>query len=310
MGSDSKDGDFIEKIFIASTHDYLMVFTDNGRCYWLKVYQIPSLTRQSKGRNIVNLLELGDCKVMSIINVRDFDSGSLVFATRKGIVKKTLLSAYGNIRSNGVNAIKLDEDDDLISVLKTNGADELVLATRNGMSIRFNENDVRNMGRVSRGVKGIKLKGDDMVVGMVVLEEGCSLLTVCEKGFGKRTNTDEYRIQSRGGSGIINIKTTDRNGKVVAVIPVSEAHEIMMITRNGIIIRTGIDELREIGRNTAGVRMIKVGEDDTVVSAARIIKDDSDDVEEVQSDMPQESVIDNVETNNEIESDIAEQTQE
>ena len=312
MGSDSKDGDFIEKIFIASTHDYLMVFTDNGRCYWLKVYQIPSLTRQSKGRNIVNLLELGDCKVMSIINVRDFDSGSLVFATRKGIIKKTLLSAYGNIRSNGVNAIKLDEDDDLISVLKTNGSDELVLATRNGMSIRFNENDVRNMGRVSRGVKGIRLKGDDMVVGMVVLEDGCSLLTVCEKGYGKRTNTDEYRIQSRGGSGIINIKTTDRNGKVVAIIPVSEAHEIMMITRNGIIIRTGIDELREIGRNTAGVRMIKVGEDDTVVSAARIVKDDSDDAEEVQSDVPQEPVIDNAETNTEIESegDNAEQTQE
>ncbi|MFI4912754.1 MAG: DNA gyrase subunit A [Sedimentisphaeraceae bacterium JB056] len=289
MGSDSKDGDFIELLFVASTHDYLIVFTDDGRCYWIKVYQLPSLSRQSRGRNIVNLLDLGDSRIMSIINVRDFDSGNLIFATRKGIVKKTLLSAYGNIRSNGVNAIKLDDDDDLISVLKTSGDDEIVLATKNGMSIRFHEDDARPLGRVSRGVKGIKLKGDDEVVGMVVLEEGCSLLTVCERGYGKRTNTDEYRVQSRGGSGIINIKTTERNGKVVAVMPVSDMHELMMITRNGIIIRTGLDELREIGRNTAGVRMIKVGDDDAVVSAARIMRDEESEEDQMTDDQVSDS---------------------
>jgi DNA gyrase subunit A len=290
MGTDSKDGDFIELIFVASTHDYLIVFTDDGRCYWIKVYQLPSLSRQSRGRNIVNLLNLGDARIMSILNVRDFDSGNLIFATRKGIVKKTLLSAYGNIRANGVNAIKLDDDDDLISVLKTSGNDEIVLATRNGMSIRFHEDDARPMGRVSRGVKGIKLKGDDEVVGMVVLEEGCSLLTVCERGYGKRTSTEEYRVQSRGGSGIINIKTTERNGNVVAVIPVTDMHELMMITRKGIIIRTGLDELREIGRNTAGVRMIKVADDDSVVSAARILRDeDADDDDELVAEETQAS---------------------
>ncbi len=280
MASDSKDGDFIEHLFVASTHDYLIVFTNDGRCYWIKVYQLPNLTRQSKGRNIINLLNLGDARVMSIINVRNFDSGHLVFATRKGIIKKTLLSAYGNIRSNGVNAIKLDADDDLIKVVKTDGTNEIMLATKNGMSIRFNEDDARPMGRVSRGVKGIRLKGSDEVVAMIVIEPDCSIMTVCERGFGKRTGIEEYRLQSRGGSGIINIKTTSRNGKVVAVMTVNENHELMMITRNGIIIRTGIDDLREIGRNTAGVRMIKVAEDDAVVSAARIMRDEDDDADE------------------------------
>lgn len=279
MGSDAKDGDFIERLFVASTHDYLMVFTNDGRCYWIKVYQLPNLTRQSKGRNIVNLLELGDAKIMSIINVRSFEEGELVFATKNGIIKKTQLSAYGNIRTNGVNAIKLDDGDDLISVAITGGNDEILLATRNGMSIRFNEKDARSMGRVSRGVKGIKLKGDDQVVGMVILEDNCSILTICERGYGKRTNVEEYRMQSRGGSGIINIKTTERNGNVVAVMSVTDSHEIMMITRNGIVIRTGLDELREIGRNTAGVRMIKVADDDAVVAAAKIIKDEDEEID-------------------------------
>ena len=282
IGSDSKDGDFIEHLFIASTHDYLMVFSNDGRCHWIKVYQLPNLTRQSKGRNIVNLLALGDVKIMSIINVREFDERNLVFATRNGIVKKTVLSAYGNVRANGVNAINLDEDDDLIGVAITNGNDEIMLATRNGMSIKFNENDVRQMGRVSRGVKGIKLKAKDQVIGMVILEEGSSILTVCENGYGKRTSAQEYRLQSRGGMGIINIKKTTRNGSVVAVMPVTDGDEIMMITRNGIIIRTGLEEMREIGRNTAGVRMIRVADDDAVVSTARIVKDDSDDSDVLQ----------------------------
>ncbi|ARN56229.1 DNA gyrase subunit A [Sedimentisphaera salicampi] len=273
IGSDSKDDDFIERLFIASTHDYLMVFTDNGRCYWLKVYRIPNLSRQSKGRSIANLLELGDSRIMSIINVREFDQRNLIFATRKGIVKKTVLEAYGNVRANGVNAIKLDEDDDLISVGITGGSDEILLATKNGMSIRFSEEDVRQMGRTARGVKGIRLKSDDKAVGMIILEPGSSILTICENGFGKRTALSEYRLQSRGGSGIINIKKSDRNGDVVAVMPAADKDDIMMITRNGIIIRTGLEEVREIGRNTAGVRLIKLGKDDQVVSTARIVNE-------------------------------------
>ena len=275
-GSGSKDGDFIEHLFIASTHDYLMVFTSDGKCYWLKVYQLPSMSRQSKGRSIANLLELGEAKIMSIINVRDFDDRQLIFATSNGIVKKTILSAYGNVRSKGVQALKLEDDDALIGVAITSGYDDVVLATSNGMSIRFNEGDVRSMGRVSRGVKGITLRDEDKVVGMVIVEEDASILTICEYGYGKRTDMAEYRQQSRGGVGIINIKTTDRNGKVVAIQIVRQGDELMMITKNGIIIRTGIEDVRVIGRNTAGVRMIKLDESDTVVSAQRLVIEDED----------------------------------
>jgi len=269
-GSSSKDGDFIEHIFVASTHDYLMVFTSNGKCHWIKVYKVPSMSRQSKGRNIANLLDLGDAKIMSILNVREFDERQLLFATKNGIIKKTILSAYGNVRANGVQAIKLDEDDDLIGVAITSGTDDVMLGTRNGMSIRFNEKDARSMGRVSRGVKGIKLRGDDKVVGMVIPEQDSSILTVCEKGFGKRTEICEYRQQSRGGVGIINIKSSDRNGKVVVMKAVSPDDELMLITKKGIIIRTGLEDVRSIGRNTAGVKIIRLGEGDVVVSAERI----------------------------------------
>ncbi len=275
-GSSSKDGDFIEHIFVASTHDYLMVFTNDGKCYWIKVYRVPSMSRQSKGRSIANLLDLGDAKIMSIINVREFDDRQLMFATKKGIVKKTVLNAYGNVRANGVRAIKLDEDDDLIGVSITSGYDDILLGTANGMSIRFNEQDVRPMGRVSRGVKGIKLRGDDAVVGMVIAEKDSTILTVCEKGYGKRTELSEYRQQTRGGIGIINIKCTSRNGKVVAVKSVKNDDELMLITKNGIIIRVGLDDIRSIGRNTAGVRVIRLDEGDIVVSAERIAAEGDD----------------------------------
>ncbi|MGE4285849.1 MAG: DNA gyrase subunit A [Phycisphaerae bacterium] len=281
IGSDSKDGDFIEHIFVASTHDYLMVFTDDGRCHWVKVYRLPNLTRQSKGRNIVNLLELGEAKVMRIINVREFDDDhNLVFATRNGVVKKTVLSAYGNVRAKGVNAIKLDDDDALVSVAITSGNDEIFLGTRDGFSIRFNEKDVRQMGRVSRGVRGIKLRGDDEVVAMIILEEGGSILTVCEKGYGKRSREEDYRAQGRGGMGVRNIKTTERNGKVAAIMAVTDSDDVMMITKNGIVVRIGLEAVREIGRNAAGVKLISFKEDeDVVVSAARIVRDEENDVE-------------------------------
>lgn len=280
IGSNMKEGDFLEHLFVASTHDYLLFFTSKGICHWLKVYSIPEMTRQSKGRNIVNLLSLPpDETVMSIINVREFDdSRYLMTATKNGVVKKTVLSAYGNPRSNGLIALKLDENDDLIGAAITSGKDEIVLGTRNGMAIRFNESDVRPMGRVSMGVRGIKLRDGDAVVDMVVAEPEASLLTVCERGFGKRTALEDYRVQSRGGLGLINIKTTERNGKVVALKAVHDDDDLMMITANGMIVRTGLSELRAIGRNTAGVRMISLRDGDKLVAVARlIIEDDGND---------------------------------
>jgi DNA gyrase subunit A len=278
IGSDTKEGDFLEHLFTASTHDYLLVFTNRGKCYWLKVYDVPSMSRQSKGRNIVNLLKLGNQQVTSIINVSRFDdetdrSGEerqLVMGTKNGLVKKTRLSAYSNPRSTGVIAIKLEPNDALIGVALTKGKDHIILGTRDGMAIRFDEKQVRSIGRVSRGVIGIKLRSKDSVVGMVIGEEKSSLLTVCENGYGKRTSLEDYRPQGRGGLGLINIKTTKRNGKVVALKAVHDKDDLMMITANGIIIRTGLEQIRTIGRNTQGVRLIKLGSGDKLVAVEKI----------------------------------------
>ena len=278
IGSDTKEGDFIEHLFSASTLDYLLIFTNRGKCYWLKVYDVPSMSRQSKGRSIANLLKLGDQKIASIINVRKFDAESerqLVMATKNGLVKKTRLAAYSNPRATGVIAIRLDPNDDVIGVGLTTGSDHIVLGTRDGMTIRFDEKQVRSMGRVSRGVIGIRLRAGDSVVDMVIAEEKAALLTVCENGYGKRTGLDNYRPQSRGGLGLINIKTTARNGKVVALKAVQYADELMMITAKGIIIRTGLDQIRSIGRNTQGVRLIKLKSGDKLVAAEKIVSENA-----------------------------------
>ncbi|MBN1805675.1 MAG: DNA gyrase subunit A [Sedimentisphaerales bacterium] len=284
IGSVTKEGDFVEHLFVASTHDYLLIFTNRGKCYWLKVYDIPSMSRQSKGRNIVNLLNLGTQKVASIINVSSFDEEEqdeeqqrqLVMATKNGIVKKTRLSAYSNPRQTGVIAINLDPTDDLICVALTTGKDHIVLGTSDGMTIRFDESQVRSMGRASRGVIGIKLRQGDTVVDMVIVEEKAALFTVCENGYGKRTGLENYRPQSRGGVGLKNIKTSDRNGKVVALKAVQNKDDLMMITATGMIIRTGLDEIRSIGRNTQGVRLINLKPGDKLVAAEKIIAEDSD----------------------------------
>jgi len=276
IGSATREGDFIEDIFTASTLDYLLVFTSRGICHWLRVYGIPTMSRQSKGRNIVNLLRLRDEKITSIINVRKFDDRQLVMATQNGLVKKTVLGAYGRPRASGVIAIKLDLDDDLIGVAVTSGEDEIILGTREGMALRFGEKQARSMGRVSRGVKGIKLRSGDKVVDMVIPRKGSTLLTVCEKGYGKRTNLEDYRPQRRGGLGLINIKTTARNGKVVALKAVDGNDELMMITAKGMIVRTGLDEVRAIGRNTAGVRMIKLKAGDKLVAVERLVIEDDE----------------------------------
>ncbi len=274
IGSNTKQDDFIEHLFVAGTHDYLCCFTNRGRCYWQRVYGIPSLSRQSRGRSIANLLRLGkDENIAEILPVRQFDEQMLVFATQHGYVKKTPLAAFSNIRKVGINAISLNPGDNGIGTRIPRGDDEVILGTRDGMTIRFHEDDARAMGRTARGVRGIKLRSDDQVVDMVVARLGSSLLTVCENGYGKRTDLKDYRRQKRGGIGLINIKTTQRNGKVVALKAVTDNDDLMLISSKGIIIRTGLEQVRDIGRNTQGVRLIRLDEGDKLVAVARIVKE-------------------------------------
>ena len=288
VGADSKEGDFIEHLFIGSTHDYLMFFTNLGRCYWQKVYDVPQMSRQSKGRSIANLVEMqADEKLAAVLVVRDFsdEAKHLVMTTAKGIIKKTLLKAYGNPTKRGIIAIGLDKGDSVIGVGVTNGKDQIVLATRSGMAVRFEETEVRDMGRQAGGVKGVELEKGDEVVEMVIVPQGLdhgdnqvTLLTACEHGYGKRTRVEEYRLTHRGGKGVINIRTTDRNGPVVSVKPVTDNDELMMITRNGQVVRIGVTgELREMGRATQGVRLIRLDEGDILVNVARVAPEDKDD---------------------------------
>jgi len=282
-GAGMKEGDFVENLFIASTHDYILFFTDMGKVYWLKVYDIPHFGRVARGRAIVNLLDLGkDENVTSTIPIRMFDDRQLVMATQKGIIKKTILSAFGRPKKGGIISILLDSGDKLIGVKLTSGGQEIVLGTENGKAIRFSEDDVRSVGRATRGVKGIVLQGDDKVKGIVVVDKNATLLTVCENGFGKRTDYSEYSVQRRSGQGVINIKTTERNGKVVALINVSDEDEIMMMTANGMVIRAAINTIRSIGRNTQGVTLISLKKGDKLVSVAPVVSEGKEEVEETE----------------------------
>ena len=284
-GAGMKEGDFVENLFIASTHDYILFFTDMGKVYWQKVYDVPSASRIARGRAIVNLLELDkDENVTSTIPVRNFDDRQLVMATKNGIIKKTVLSAFGRPTKGGIISIRLDSGDKLIGVKLTQGGQEIVLGTENGKAIRFSEDDVRSMGRATRGVKGIGLKGDDKVKGIVVVDKNATLLTVCENGFGKRTDYSEYSVQRRSGQGVINIKTSERNGKVVALMNVSDDNELMMMTAKGMIIRAAINTIRSIGRNTQGVTLISLKAGDKVVSVAPVIGVDEEEAEGVETD--------------------------
>ncbi|MBS3734058.1 MAG: DNA gyrase subunit A [Phycisphaerae bacterium] len=276
IGSDAREGDFVERVFIASTHDYLLVLLNNGRMHWLKVYDIPSMARTSKGRAIVNLLEMQrDESICAVVAVRDFEDKYLLTATRNGQVKKTELAAYANSRRGGIIATGLSEGDAVVGVAVTRGGDEVVLATAEGKAIRFKETDVRAMGRTATGVRGVNLRDGDVVVDMAVVDPMATLLTVCEKGYGKRTAFDEYRTQSRGGYGIINIRTTTRNGRVVGMKSIRDADELMLITYNGMIIRTAVSEMRTIGRATQGVRVVNLRDGDKVVCVARVESEDS-----------------------------------
>jgi DNA gyrase subunit A len=281
--TDMKEGDFIEHLFVASTHDYILFFTDQGRVYWLKVYDIPQMSKMAKGRALINLLELKEGEnVTSLIPVRNFDGRQLVMVTRNGVIKKTELSAYGNPKKGGIIAINLDEGDKLIGVKLTNGKQDIIIGTERGKAIRFNEEDARSMGRVTHGVKAITLKKDDKVKGMVIVDENATLLTVCENGFGKRTDFSAYSAQHRGGQGVINIKTTERNGNVVALIDVRDEDELIMITAKGMVIRTPANSIRSIGRNTQGVKLFSVDEDDKVVSVARVLPEEKQTGEETE----------------------------
>ncbi|HMO52180.1 MAG TPA: DNA gyrase subunit A [Kiritimatiellia bacterium] len=278
-GMDTKDEDFVEHVFSASTHDYLLFFTSAGRVHWKKVYEVPEGSRTSRGKAIVNLLELGgEEKVATLIRVREFPEDQyLVFATANGTVKKTKLSAYGNPRAGGIIAINIEADDTLIGVRQTNGDNELMLVTRQGMSIRFHESQLRDMGRDTTGVRGISLgKDNDAVESIEVVEEGATLLCVSENGYGKRTPFDEYPVQGRGGKGVITMKTSDRNGLVVSAHAVHDHEALMMITANGVMIRFPVDDLRVISRNTQGVRLINLDEGDKLVSATPVEVDEDE----------------------------------
>jgi DNA gyrase subunit A len=285
IGAGMKKDDLIINLFIASTLDYILFFTDLGKVYWLKVYDVPHFGRGAKGRAIVNLLNLEKAeKVTSMIPVRTFDDRNLVMATKNGIIKKTILNAFGRPKKCGIRAILLDSGDKLIGVKLTQGGQEIVLGTKNGNAIRFSEDDVRCMGRATRGVKGITLKSDDTVKGIVIVDKDATLLTICENGFGKRTDYSKYSVQHRSGQGVINIKTTDRNGKVVALINVSDEDEIMMMTANGMVIRTPVKSIRPIGRNCEGVRLIRLKEDDKLVSVAPVVSEENGETEGVEEE--------------------------
>ncbi len=277
IGIETKEDDFAEHLFIASTHDYILFFSNRGRCYWVKVHEIPVGGKMAKGKPIVNMCEMGKDEAMTAFcKVREFSPDKyIMMATKLGIIKKTSLDAFSNPRKVGVNAMDIaDKDDVLIGAMITDGSYEVVLATRMGMAIRFPEDKVRAMGRTAYGVKGIELAEKDYVIGMVVVKRDSSLLVVCENGYGKRTSIDDYRITNRGGKGVINVKTSERNGEVVAIMEVLDEDELILITKKGIANRQSVKDIKVIGRNTQGVRLINLGKDDLVTDVARVVKED------------------------------------
>ena len=273
-----KAEDFVELLFVASSHDYLLFFTNKGRVYWKKVHEIPEAGRTSRGKAIVNLLDLrrGE-RVATTLPVRDFDDGKyVVMATRKGIVKKTEMKAYSRPKARGIVGIRINPGDELISVRVSNGDEDIFLTTLMGKSIRFHESDLRSMGRVTSGNIGIRMADDDDVVGMEVIREGATILTVTENGFGKRTRTEEYRVQSRGGKGILTVKTTERNGPVVYSYQVTDQDQLMIITGQGKIIRLRVGDLSVRSRNTQGVKLIDLAEGERVVAVAKVMEDEDE----------------------------------
>jgi DNA gyrase subunit A len=282
--ADLKENDFIERFYVASTHTYMLIFTDDGRCFWLKVHELPQAGRNTRGKPIVNLINVTpDTRIRAIVLTREFsDTEFLLFCTRNGTVKKTALSQYSNPRSNGIKAIKVEEGDELMDVQVTSGSNDVVLATRHGLSVRFHESDVREMGRDTTGVKGIELRPGDQLVGMVVIKREATLLVVTEKGLGKCSEVSEYRVQKRGGKGILTLNRTAKTGDVVALMEVVPEDELMLMTRQGVAIRSRVSEIRVTGRAAQGVKLVALDDHDVVQAVARVIPDDKDDVDGVE----------------------------
>ena len=283
-GTGLKDEDFVSRLYIGSTHDYLLIFTDDGRMYWLKVYEIPQSSAGARGKPMVNLINVSpETRVRAVVPVKDLekiteaDERFLFFSTRAGTVKKSRMSDYTNVRNNGIKAIKIEPGDELIDVQETSGTNDIVLATRFGLSCRFHESDVREMGRDTTGVKGIELRPEDIVVGMVVIKRDATLLVVTEKGLGKVSDVSEYRVQRRGGKGILTLNRTERTGNVVALMEVLPEDEMILITKQGILIRSSAAEVRKTGRNAQGVKLVALDGGDSVITVARVVPEDKDD---------------------------------
>src|SRR5438093_7224121 len=278
IGMRTRDEDFVSHLFVASTHAYIMIFSDRGRAYWLKVHEIPDVGPGGKGKSIANLVSMEDGeKIAAMLAVKEFEEDRFVImGSRQGVVKKTSLSAFSNPRAGGIIAMGVEEGDAVIAAQVTDGTGEVFIGTRNGMAIRFEETDVRPMGSTAYGVRGITLRDDDYVVAMEVVRPGGTLLTVTDGGVGKGTEIDEYRVQSRGGVGIINISTSERNGPVVGIAYVGEGDELLLITQQGMIIRMPANDVRAIGRATQGVRLIDIEGEDQVVSVAKLVEKEDD----------------------------------
>jgi len=275
-GAGTKDEDFIEHMFVASTHHFIMFFTDKGKCYWLKVHEIPDAGRASRGRSIINLLEKEkEEEITAFVTVKEFaEDKYIVMSTEQGTVKKTVLSAYSNVRKGGIIAINLEAGDRLIEAKLSEGNNDIIIGTKEGMAVRFNEKDVRDMGRTATGVRGIKLEKNDKVIGMIVVKNATTLLVVTEKGFGKRSEIEDYRLTHRGGKGVITVKTSDKNGKLIAMKEVNDADELVIITTGGMVIRQSVKEIRVMGRNTQGVRLIRLNEEDEIADIARVVPEE------------------------------------
>ncbi|HOJ36881.1 MAG TPA: DNA gyrase subunit A [Ignavibacteriales bacterium] len=278
-GANAKDEDFIEHMFVASTHDYIMLFTNFGKCHWIKVHEIPEGSRTSRGRSILNLVQLEKNEtITAYLSVQEFSEDKfVVMVTKNGTIKKTELSDFKNVRKGGITAITLAEGDQLVEVKLTDGNNDLIIATNKGLAIRFNETQVRDMGRTAQGVRAIKLNNGDFVIGMVAIKTASTILVVTDQGYGKRSDLNDYRVTSRGGKGIITVKTSPKNGNLIAIRGVNDGDELMIITAQGMMIRLSVKDIRVMGRNTQGVRIIKLKEGDTISSVARIIPDDDDD---------------------------------
>ena len=280
LGAKAKNDDFVEHLFIASTHAYLMIFTDDGQVYKIKVHEIPEADPSARGKAVVNLVQISsERKLVAVMPVRDFgEEVYLTMVTRQGVIKKTALADYQNIRVTGINAINIDEGDELLDVIRTDGKKQIFIATHDGMAVRFNESDVRPMGRVARGVRGVNLRKGDFVVSVCAVSSSGNekILSISEQGFGKQTQVENYRLTRRGGKGVINMKTTEKTGKVVAAFPVEEDSEIMIITQQAKLIRLGVDKIRETGRSAQGVMLIRCGEEDIVTSASLLESEDEE----------------------------------